>query len=56
VLRVCTGGIPVVRLPNNEVWQKLTPHQRQEALARLESGKTQSDVARDYNVSRRTIG
>ena len=40
-----------------EVWPaaKLTPHQRQEALARLEAGETQADVARTYNVDATTI-
>ena len=31
-------------------------HQRQEALARLEAGETQADVARTYNVDATTIG
>ena len=35
---------------------KLTPHQRQEARARLEAGETQSDIARTYNVDATTIG
>lgn len=35
---------------------KLTPHQRQEALARLQSGETQTDIARSYNVDPTTIG
>jgi DNA invertase Pin-like site-specific DNA recombinase len=35
---------------------KLTPHQRQEALARLANGETQADVARSYNVDATTIG
>src|SRR5262249_17057512 len=35
---------------------KLTPHQRQEALARLAAGETQADVARTYNVDATTIG
>ena len=34
---------------------KLTAHQRQEALLRLESGDTQADVARSYNVSEATV-
>jgi DNA invertase Pin-like site-specific DNA recombinase len=34
---------------------KLTSHQRQEALQRLASGETQSDVARTYNLSPSTI-
>jgi DNA invertase Pin-like site-specific DNA recombinase len=33
----------------------LTPHQRQEALARLANGEAQSDVARSYNVGQATI-
>ena len=36
--------------------RKLTPHPRQEALARLEAGETQADVARTYNVDATTIG
>jgi DNA invertase Pin-like site-specific DNA recombinase len=36
--------------------RKLTPHQRQEALQRLEAGETQADVARTYNVDATTIG
>jgi DNA invertase Pin-like site-specific DNA recombinase len=35
---------------------KLTPHQRQEALARLADGETQTDIARSYNVDPVTIG
>jgi DNA invertase Pin-like site-specific DNA recombinase len=35
---------------------KLTPHQRKEALRRLEAGETQSDIARSYNVDATTIG
>jgi DNA invertase Pin-like site-specific DNA recombinase len=35
---------------------KLTPHQRQEALARLHAGETQTDIARSYNVDGTTIG
>ncbi|MCE2890078.1 MAG: recombinase family protein [Methylobacterium sp.] len=34
---------------------KLTPHQRQEALARREAGETTTDIARSYNVSHSTI-
>ena len=34
---------------------KVTPHQRQEALARQESGETLTEVARSYNVSAATI-
>src|SRR5207249_6005902 len=33
---------------------KLTPHQRQEALARLAAGETQADIARTYNVDATT--
>ena len=36
--------------------RKLTPHQRQEALARLAAGETQADIARTYNVDATTIG
>jgi DNA invertase Pin-like site-specific DNA recombinase len=36
--------------------RKMTPHQRQEARARLEAGETQSDIARSYNVDATTIG
>jgi DNA invertase Pin-like site-specific DNA recombinase len=36
--------------------RKLTPHQRQEALARLEAGETQADVARTYNVDATSAG
>ena len=28
--------------------RKLTPHQRQEVLARLQAGETQADIARSY--------
>jgi len=35
---------------------KLTPHQRQEALARLAAGETQADIARTYAVDPTTIG
>ena len=46
--------LPSAWRPNNPV--NLTPHQRQEALARLEAGETQADVARTYNVDTTTIG
>ena len=36
--------------------RKLTPHQRQEALRRLDAGETQADIARTYNVNPTTIG
>lgn len=35
---------------------KLTPHQRQEALQRLAAGETQTDIARSFNVHHSTIG
>lgn len=34
---------------------KLTEHQKQEALARRESGKLLSEIVRSYNVSHSTI-
>jgi DNA invertase Pin-like site-specific DNA recombinase len=34
---------------------KLNRHQRQEALARLQAGETQAEVARSYGVDRSTI-
>ena len=34
---------------------KMTPHQRQEALARREGGELLSEIARSYNVSAATI-
>jgi len=36
--------------------RKLTAHQRQEALARLDAGETHADVARTYAVDPTTIG
>jgi len=36
--------------------RKMTPHQRQEALQRLNAGETMADVARTYNVDATTIG
>jgi DNA invertase Pin-like site-specific DNA recombinase len=35
---------------------KLTPHQRREAIARLDAGESQSDIARSYGVAHTTIG
>ncbi len=35
--------------------EKLTPHQKREALARLDEGETQRNIARSYNVSQATI-
>ena len=34
----------------------LTPHQRAEALRRLEAGETRADIARLFNVNPTTIG
>ena len=36
--------------------RKLTPFQRKEALARLDAGETQADIARSYGVDATTIG
>jgi DNA invertase Pin-like site-specific DNA recombinase len=36
--------------------RKLTAHQRQEALARLANGETQTEIAKTYNVDATTIG
>jgi DNA invertase Pin-like site-specific DNA recombinase len=35
---------------------KLSPHQRREAMARLNASESQSDVARSYGVAHTTIG
>lgn len=35
---------------------KLTPHQRQEAVRRVQAGETLADVARSFNVDGTTIG
>lgn len=35
--------------------RKMTLHQRQEAIQRLQAGETQADVARTYNVTAATI-
>jgi DNA invertase Pin-like site-specific DNA recombinase len=35
---------------------KLSPHQRREALARLNAGETQADIARSYGVAHTTVG
>jgi len=35
--------------------QKMTPHQRQEALQRIAQGETQADIARTYGISPATI-
>jgi DNA invertase Pin-like site-specific DNA recombinase len=34
---------------------KLTPHQRREAIKRLEAGESQSEIAKSYNVSQSMI-
>jgi DNA invertase Pin-like site-specific DNA recombinase len=36
--------------------RKLSPFQRKEALARLDAGETQADIARSYGVDATTIG
>jgi DNA invertase Pin-like site-specific DNA recombinase len=36
--------------------RKLTPFQRKEALACLDAGETQADIARSYGVDATTIG
>jgi hypothetical protein len=35
--------------------RKLTPHQRQEAIARRDAGETLVDIAHSYNVSHSMI-
>jgi DNA invertase Pin-like site-specific DNA recombinase len=47
--RAQAGGVRFGRPPS------LTPHQRQEALRRLQEGEAQADVARSYAVSQATI-
>jgi DNA invertase Pin-like site-specific DNA recombinase len=47
--RAMANGVEFGRKP------KLTPHQRQEAVARLANGEAQRDIARSYNVSQATI-
>ena len=51
-MRVVSG-----RKPRSSVRSKakLTPHQRQEALARREAGEALVDIGRSYNVSHSTI-
>jgi DNA invertase Pin-like site-specific DNA recombinase len=48
-LRAKARGVHMGRPP------KLTPHQRQEALARREAGETLSDIARTCGVAHTTI-
>jgi hypothetical protein len=36
--------------------RKLTSHQRQEAIARLQAGETQADIAQSYAVDATMIG
>jgi DNA invertase Pin-like site-specific DNA recombinase len=47
--RAIARGVKFGRKP------KLNRHQRQEALARLQAGETQAEVARSYGVDRSTI-
>jgi DNA invertase Pin-like site-specific DNA recombinase len=47
--RAIARGVKFGRKP------KLNRHQRQEALARLQAGETQAEVARTYGVDRSTI-
>ena len=42
--------------PGSENSSEAYAFQRQEALARLEAGETQADVARSYGVDATTIG
>jgi DNA invertase Pin-like site-specific DNA recombinase len=48
-VRAKARGVKMGRKP------KLTPHQRQEALARREAGEALTEIARTYNVSHSTI-
>jgi DNA invertase Pin-like site-specific DNA recombinase len=47
--RAKARGVKMGRKP------KLTPHQRQEAIARRDRGEALTDIARSYNVSHSTI-
>jgi DNA invertase Pin-like site-specific DNA recombinase len=47
--RAVAKGVVMGRKP------KLTPHQRQEAIARREAGESLVDIGRSYNVSHSTI-
>ena len=44
-----TKGVRFGRKP------KLTPHQRQEAIARRDAGETLAEIARSYNVDQSMI-
>lgn len=52
--RVSIGSAPDT--PGSENSSEAYAFQRQEALARLEAGETQADVARSYGVDATTIG
>ena len=47
--RAVAAGVKMGRKP------KLTPHQRKEALRRVDAGERMRDIARSYNVSHSTI-
>jgi DNA invertase Pin-like site-specific DNA recombinase len=47
--RAMARGVAFGRKP------KLTPHQRQEALARRSAGETLAEIARSYNVDQSMI-
>lgn len=47
--RAVAAGVKMGRPP------KLTPHQRKEALRRVDAGERMRDIARSYNVSHSTI-
>ena len=47
--RAVAAGVKMRRKP------KLTPHQRKEALRRVDAGERMRDIARSYNVSHSTI-
>jgi DNA invertase Pin-like site-specific DNA recombinase len=47
--RAVAAGVKMGRKP------KLTPHQRKEALRRVDAGERLRDIARSYNVSHSTI-
>jgi len=48
--RTGAAGVHMGRPP------KLTPHQRQEAMARRQAGQSLSDIARTYGVAHTTVG
>ncbi len=47
--RAVAAGVKMGRKP------KLTPHQRKEALRRVDAGERLRDIARSYDVSHSTI-